>query len=41
MEKEATESENIFLQDKKVKLPKIGEYRMRAHINIFSDTPFP
>lgn len=23
------------------KMPKVGDFRMRAHINIFSDTPFP
>lgn len=35
LEQECTEAKQIK------KLPKIGDYRMRAHINIFSDTPFP
>lgn len=26
---------------KKVKFPKKGDYRMRAHINPLGDTPFP
>lgn len=34
--------EDQFKEDKKLKkVPKLGDYRMRAHINIFSDTPFP
>jgi len=35
LEKESTETKQVK------KLPKLGDYRMRAHINIFSDTPFP
>ena len=35
LEQQCTENKKLK------KLPKIGDYRMRAHINIFSDTPFP
>ena len=34
--------EEQYKDDKKLKkVPKLADYRMRAHINIFSDTPFP
>lgn len=36
------ELEESCHENKKLKkVPKLGDYRMRAHINIFSDTPFP